>query len=293
MKTRKSNLISNVAMALGATLLLAPHAMAADDMTKLNAADTRFIQQEAATGTAIANMAELGQKNAQREDVKSFAATLAADHTKANAELTTLASLKGVDLTSETVAKHADRQAKLETTASKDFDKEFLAMVVSGHEKCVKKFETASKDAEDSDVKAWAAKMLPGLKAHLATAKELSAESTTKDGVTSTGTPAVEPDNTARNKRDRDMNTLTPLDQGNSKDDIDTTAQIRREIIDLKGASVNAKNVKIITNEGQVTLRGPVDSADEKRLIGEIATRIATAEHTDNQLEVRGPGAAY
>ena len=50
---------------------------------------------------------------------------------------------------------------------------------------------------------------------------------------------------------------------------------------------MNAKNVKIITNEGHVTLRGPVNSADEKRLIGEIALRIVSSEHADNQLEVR------
>ena len=107
-----------------------------------------------------------------------------------------------------------------------------------------------------------------------------------------TDTSATQPDNTARNVRDRDPKTLTPLDQGNSKADIDRTARIRREIMDMKDLSVNAKNVKIITNEGHVTLRGPVDSADEKRIIGEIATRIATSEHTDNQLEVRSAAAA-
>ncbi len=51
--------------------------------------------------------------------------------------------------------------------------------------------------------------------------------------------------------------------------------------------SVNAKNVKIITIDGQVTLRGPVNTAEEKRLIGEIADRIARSENVDNQLEVK------
>ena len=97
----------------------------------------------------------------------------------------------------------------------------------------------------------------------------------------------TEPDNTARNVRDRNNSTLTPLDQGNSKADVDTTAQIRKEIIAGKNMSVNAKNVKIITNNGQVTLRGPVNTAEEKRLIGEIADRIARSENVDNQLEVK------
>ena len=97
----------------------------------------------------------------------------------------------------------------------------------------------------------------------------------------------TEADNTARNVRDRDDRTLTPLDQGNSKADVDTTAQIRKEIIAGKNMSVNARNVKIITDQGRVTLRGPVNSDEEKRLIGEIANRIARSENVDNQLEVK------
>jgi sporulation protein YlmC with PRC-barrel domain len=97
----------------------------------------------------------------------------------------------------------------------------------------------------------------------------------------------TEPDNTRRNVRDRDDRTLTPLNQGNSKADVDTTAQIRKEIIAGKNMSVNARNVKIITNNGQVTLRGPVNTAEEKRLIGDIANRIARSENVDNQLEVK------
>ena len=96
----------------------------------------------------------------------------------------------------------------------------------------------------------------------------------------------AEPDNTARNVRDRDNSTLTPLDQGNSQADIDTTAQIRKEIIAANGMSMNAQNVKIITMNGRVTLRGPVNSEDEKRQIGDIANRIAQSSNVDNQLEV-------
>jgi sporulation protein YlmC with PRC-barrel domain len=95
-----------------------------------------------------------------------------------------------------------------------------------------------------------------------------------------------EPDNTARNVGDRNNSTLTPLDQGNSEADIITTAKIRKEIIATDGMSTNAKNVKIITMNGHVTLRGPVNTTDEKRQIGNIADRIAQAANVDNQLEV-------
>jgi osmotically-inducible protein OsmY len=50
--------------------------------------------------------------------------------------------------------------------------------------------------------------------------------------------------------------------------------------------TINAKNVKIITLNGRVTLRGPVNTADEKSRIGDIANRIATPGNVDNQLEV-------
>jgi len=97
----------------------------------------------------------------------------------------------------------------------------------------------------------------------------------------------TEPDNTARNVRDRAGRTLTPLDQGNSQADVNTTAQIRKEIIAWKNMSMNARNVKIITIDGRVTLRGPVNSEEEKSLIGEIADRIAHSGNVDNQLEVK------
>jgi len=98
--------------------------------------------------------------------------------------------------------------------------------------------------------------------------------------------PTSAADNTRVNVRDRDSRTLTPLDQGNSQADVDTTAQIRKEIIADSAMTTDAKNVKIITLNGHVTLRGPVNTADEKSRIAEIADRIASAGNVDNQLEV-------
>ena len=100
-------------------------------------------------------------------------------------------------------------------------------------------------------------------------------------------TPTKNADNTERNISDRSNQTLTPIDQGNNRADLTTTAQIRKELMAANKMSVNAHNVKIITNAGKVTLRGPVDTADEKRLIGEIALRHALPGNVDNQLEVK------
>jgi hypothetical protein len=93
-------------------------------------------------------------------------------------------------------------------------------------------------------------------------------------------------DNTRPNIRDLD-GPLTTMDQGNRQADSDTEAQIRREIIADNRMSANARNVKITAITGRVILCGPVDSAAEKRLIGEIADRIVQAGNVDNQLEVQ------
>jgi len=94
-------------------------------------------------------------------------------------------------------------------------------------------------------------------------------------------------DNTALNMRDRANTTLTPFDQGGSPADRAITAQIRKDIIANGQLSVNARNVKVITVNGRVTLRGPVDSEQERQLLGEIATRNANGAKVDNELEVK------
>ncbi len=94
-------------------------------------------------------------------------------------------------------------------------------------------------------------------------------------------------DNTGRNARDRDGNTLTPLNQSNSQTDLNITSQIRKEIIADKNLSVNAHNVKIITANGYVTLRGSVNTSTEKREICDVAKRIAGSQNVQDQLEVK------
>ena len=100
---------------------------------------------------------------------------------------------------------------------------------------------------------------------------------------------AAEPkdaDNTARNVRDRDDRTATPMDQGGSEGDRTITAEIRKQITDNDGLSTNAKNVKVITQDGVVTLRGPVKDAQEKTTVAGIARKAAGVKRVDDQLEV-------
>jgi osmotically-inducible protein OsmY len=94
-------------------------------------------------------------------------------------------------------------------------------------------------------------------------------------------------DNTGKNERDRSDETQTSGDQSNSKDDVNTTAAIRRAVVKDDSLSAMAKNVKIITANGTVTLRGPVKDDAEKAKIAELAQSAAGNAKIDNQLEVK------
>jgi hyperosmotically inducible periplasmic protein len=95
------------------------------------------------------------------------------------------------------------------------------------------------------------------------------------------------PDNTKVNERDRDGATLTPGDQGNNETDLRITQQIRQAVMGDKSLSFTAKNVKIITANGKVTLRGPVKTEQERSAIEAAARKVAGASQVDNQIEVK------
>ena len=97
---------------------------------------------------------------------------------------------------------------------------------------------------------------------------------------------SVEADNTAKNARDRSPAAKTPIDQNENQTDVQMTADIRAKIQDTN-LSFNAKNVKVITQDRHVTLRGPVDNAAERERIEKIARDFA-GDHVESFLEVIG-----
>ena len=98
-------------------------------------------------------------------------------------------------------------------------------------------------------------------------------------------TESVGRTNSGINIRDRDSAAKTPFDQKENKADIAITADIRKQVVD-SNMSVNAHNVKIVTQDGKVTLRGPVKTAAEKTKIEEIARAVAGDTNVDDQLDV-------
>ncbi len=93
-------------------------------------------------------------------------------------------------------------------------------------------------------------------------------------------------DNTGTNKRDRDDGEKTADDQKNAKSDLDLTAEIRRVIVKDKDLSTNAHNVKIIVQNGKVTLKGPVASKTERATVEKKAADIAGANKVVNEMAV-------
>jgi hyperosmotically inducible periplasmic protein len=102
------------------------------------------------------------------------------------------------------------------------------------------------------------------------------------------GNEKAEPDNTAINERDRSDESKTSGDQSNSSADLKTTQAIRQALMKDGELSMTAKNIKVITANGHVTLRGPVKTAQEKAKIDQLAKSAAGGAQIDNQLDVKG-----
>ena len=117
-----------------------------------------------------------------------------------------------------------------------------------------------------------------------AAADEPSAK-TTPRRASDQDTPAA--DNTGTNRRDRKESEPTADQQKNDKTDLDLTAEIRRSVMADKALSTNAHNVKIIAENGKVTLKGPVATAKEKKIVEKKAQQIAGSENVVSEIQIK------
>jgi hyperosmotically inducible protein len=95
------------------------------------------------------------------------------------------------------------------------------------------------------------------------------------------------PDNTKVNERDKDKSQPTADQQKDNRSDRDITQQIRQSVMNDKSLSTYAHNVKIVSQNGMVTLRGPVRSDDEKRAVEAKAAEVVGQEKVTSELEVK------
>ena len=98
---------------------------------------------------------------------------------------------------------------------------------------------------------------------------------------------ATEADNTKRNSDEQNKDIETAEKQSNSKDDLALTQKVRLAVMKDGSLSMNAKNVKIIAQDGKITLKGPVDTEQERNTIGTEAGEVAGKDKVVNQLEVK------
>lgn len=93
-------------------------------------------------------------------------------------------------------------------------------------------------------------------------------------------------DNSGINERDQNARTMTPIDQSQAPDELARVASLRSALMALVDLSVAGQNIKIITRDGRITLRGPVADATERARIETAMTAAAAGAPIDNQLEL-------
>jgi osmotically-inducible protein OsmY len=102
----------------------------------------------------------------------------------------------------------------------------------------------------------------------------------------SAGQTGTDADNTRLNRRDRSGTSVTPTKQSNESSAVDLVARVRKAIVDDDGLSVKAHNVKVVANNGVVTLRGPVASEQEKAQVQKDVASVHGVDRVDNQLDI-------
>src|SRR6185436_12671634 len=146
----------------------------------LGETEQTFIKEAAQGGQAEVKMGRLAAQKGQSESVRQLGQKLVQDHSKANQELKLLAAQKSVTLPAETGTEHQSAISHLRNLEGAEFDQAFIKHAVEDHQKDIEKFQTASQQSADADVKAFAQKTLPVLQQHLKMAQD--AQSATSQG---------------------------------------------------------------------------------------------------------------
>jgi putative membrane protein len=129
--------------------------------------DTEFAVKAADGGMLEVELGKLAQTNAASPEVKKFAQMMVDEHTKANDELKTVAAQKNITLPAAMGEKCQKKYNDLAEKKGKDFDKDYISLMVSDHKDVVDEFEKEAEKGNDPELKAWAGEKLPTLRHHL------------------------------------------------------------------------------------------------------------------------------
>ena len=139
----------------------------------MNSRDRDFLMDAAMGGLMEVELGQLAAQKGTSDAVKQFGQRMVDDHGKANTELMTLATSKGLTLPTTLDDKHRAQVTKLSAMSGADFDRAYSKMMLKDHEKDVSEFEKQSMKGTDPDVKAFASKTLPTLQEHLTMVRAL------------------------------------------------------------------------------------------------------------------------
>ncbi len=148
------------------------HSGQAMSTSALSAADKKFVREAAQGGLAEVEMGKLASQKGSNSDVKSFGQMMVDDHTKANDELKSLASSKGVTVPSDLDAKDKAEVSRLEKLSGEQFDRAYMQAMTRDHKKDIAEFKRESTSGKDTELKDWAGKTLPTLEKHLQHAEQ-------------------------------------------------------------------------------------------------------------------------
>jgi putative membrane protein len=136
-------------------------------------AETKFAVNTADGGMLEVQLSQLALTNASSKKVKDFAKIMIKDHTAAGNELKSLAATKGMALPASLGDKNQKIYDDMAKLTGADFDRAYMAQMVTDHNAAVSAFEAQAKDSKDADIKAWAGKTLPTLIHHMDMAKAI------------------------------------------------------------------------------------------------------------------------
>jgi putative membrane protein len=136
--------------------------------------ESKFAVEAASGGMTEVQLGELAQQKAASQKVKDFGAMMVRDHSKLNDELKQVAAKKNITLPPAPGEDHMDHIKKLSEKSGKEFDKDYMKMMVDDHKDDIDKFEKCSKDAKDPELQALATKALPILRQHYDAAKKIN-----------------------------------------------------------------------------------------------------------------------
>jgi len=142
---------------------------------RLGSADHSWVMKAAVGGMAEVELGKLAQSQGSSDAVKQFGKRMVDDHSKANDELSQIASRKGITLPTSLDAKHQATRDRLSKLSGAAFDRAYMDDMVKDHREDVAEFKKEASNGQDADLKAFASKTVPTLEDHLKMAEQTDA----------------------------------------------------------------------------------------------------------------------